>query len=112
MYTCVVANALHYFEQRHAIPTVPMMLKNSKHMLYCCQSLSCIPALFKKAMPLRWPHRFAEVRVWNILYFGIKKCRGSNIRKPSDLSVHHPVMEVFVPVSCISSRNAMIICGL
>jgi hypothetical protein len=112
MYTYVAANALHYFEQRPAIPRAPMMLKISKHMPYCCQSLSCIPTIFKKAMPFRWPHRFAGVTVWNILYFGIKMCRGSIIRKPCDLSVHLPVVEVFVPVSYIRNRKAVIICGL
>lgn len=99
----VAANALHYFECiTPAKPRVPKMLKNSKHTPYFCQSLSCIPALFKKAMPFRWPHRFAGVRVWNILYVDIKMCRSSIIHKPC----------VFVSVSYISNREAVIICGL
>jgi len=89
-------------QQRPAKPRVPKMLKNSKHMPYYCQSLSCIPALFKKAVPFRWPHRFAGVSVWNILYVDIKMCRSSIICKPC----------VFVPVSHISNREAVIICGL
>jgi hypothetical protein len=46
------------------------------------------------------------------LYVGIKMCSSSIIHKPCDLSVRLPVMEVFVPVSHVSKREAVIICGL
>jgi hypothetical protein len=55
-----------------------------------------------KAMPFIWPHRFAGVRVWSILYADVKMYRSSIIHKPY----------VFVPVSYISNREAVIICGL
>jgi hypothetical protein len=118
MYTYVAANAFIIFnaQQRPAIPKAPIMLKNSKYTSYCChnhfkcQSLSYVLTLFMKATPLRWPHRFAGIRIQNFLYVGIKMYRSCVTHKPHDLSVHLPVMEVFVPVSYFSNREAVIIC--